>query len=228
MQNLPTHIAFIMDGNRRWAKRRGLPRDYGHRKGAEVLVDTIKNVANIKQIKFASFFAFSTENWKRDESEISAIFSLVDEVFSKFEKDFQSQDIRFKMVGDLSKLSPELQQKLIKIEENSKNNDGLTVLVALSYGGREDVVFAVNKLIKAGKNAVTSEDIAKNLQTACAPDIDFLIRTSGEMRLSNFMLYKLAYSELYFPKYAWPSFNKKRLLKALKIYKKRNRRFGGN
>lgn len=226
MQNLPTHIAFIMDGNRRWAKRRGLPRDYGHRKGAEVLVDTIKNLANIKEIKFASFFAFSTENWKRDESEISAIFSLVDEVFSKFEK--QNLNIRFKMVGDLSKFSPELQQKLIKIEENSKNNDGLTVLVALSYGGREDVVFAVNKLIKAKKSAVTNEDIAKNLQTACAPDIDFLIRTSGEMRLSNFMLYKLAYSELYFPKYAWPSFNKKRLLKALKIYKKRNRRFGGN
>lgn len=228
MKKLPTHIAFIMDGNRRWAKRRGLNKMLGHKKGAEVLVSVIKELNKINEIKYASFFAFSTENWNREQKEIDAIFHLIEEMFEKNEQEFNNLNIKFVTMGDISRFPKSMQEKLIKVQENSKNNSGLTVLLALNYGGRDDIVQAVNKLLKKNYKSVTEEDIAKNLLSYPAPDIDFLIRTSREQRISNFMLFQLAYSEMYFPKYYWPDFNKKRLEKALKIYSKRNRRFGGN
>lgn len=228
MKKLPTHIAFIMDGNRRWAKRRGLNKMLGHKKGAEVLLDVIKVLSEIKEIKYASFFAFSTENWNRDESEINAIFKLVEDMFSSHENEFESMNVKVNVVGDISRFPVSMQEKLIKVQENTKNNSGLCVLMALNYGGKDDIVQAVNKLISSGKKVVSDEDIKRNLLLYPAPDIDFLIRTSGEMRISNFMLYNLAYSEMYFPKYYWPSMNKRRLIRALKIYSNRNRRFGGN
>lgn len=228
MKKLPTHIAFIMDGNRRWAKRRGLNKMLGHKKGAEVLVSVIKELNKINEIKYASFFAFSTENWNREQKEIDAIFHLIEEMFEKNEQEFNNLNIKFVVMGDISRFPVAMQEKLIKVQENSKNNSGLTVLLALNYGGRDDIVQAVNKLLKKNYKSVTEEDIAKNLLSYPAPDIDFLIRTSREQRISNFMLFQLAYSEMYFPKYYWPDFNKKRLEKALKIYSKRNRRFGGN
>lgn len=228
MKKLPTHIAFIMDGNRRWAVRRGLSKMLGHKKGAEVLVNVIKELSKINDIKYASFFAFSTENWNREKKEIDAIFQLVEEMFERHEQEFHNLNIKFVVMGDISRFLVAMQEKLIKVQENSKNNSGLTVLLALNYGGRDDIVQAVNKLLKKNYKSVTEEDIAKNLLSYPAPDIDFLIRTSREQRISNFMLFQLAYSEMYFPKYYWPDFNKKRLEKALKIYSKRNRRFGGN
>ena len=228
MEKLPTHIAFIMDGNRRWAVRRGLSKMLGHKKGAEVLVNVIKELSKINDIKYASFFAFSTENWNREQKEIDAIFQLVEEMFERHEQEFHNLNIKFVVMGDISRFPVAMQEKLIKVQENSKNNSGLTVLLALNYGGRDDIVQAVNKLLKKNYKSVTEEDIAKNLLSYPAPDIDFLIRTSREQRISNFMLFQLAYSEMYFPKYYWPDFNKKRLEKALKIYSKRNRRFGGN
>ena len=228
MKKLPTHIAFIMDGNRRWAKRRGLNKMLGHKKGAEVLVSVIKELNKINEIKYASFFAFSTENWNREQKEIDAIFHLIEEMFEKNEQEFNNLNIKFVTMGDISRFPVVMQEKLIKVQENSKNNSGLTVLLALSYGGRDDIAQAVNKLLKANFKSVTEEDIKQNLLSYPAPDIDFLIRTSGEQRISNFMLFQLAYSEMYFPKYCWPALTKKRLYKALKIYSKRNRRFGGN
>ena len=228
MKKLPTHIAFIMDGNRRWAVRRGLSKMLGHKKGAEVLVNVIKELSKINDIKYASFFAFSTENWNREKKEIDAIFQLVEEMFERHEQEFHNLNIKFVVMGDISRFPVAMQEKLIKVQENSKNNSGLTVLLALNYGGRDDIVQAVNKLLNKNYKSFTEEDIAKNLLSYPAPDIDFLIRTSREQRISNFMLFQLAYSEMYFPKYYWPDFNKKRLEKALKIYSKRNRRFGGN
>ena len=201
MEKLPTHIAFIMDGNRRWAKRRGLNKMLGHKKGAEVLANIIKELSKINKIKYASFFAFSTENWNREQKEIDAIFQLVEDMFDKYEQEFSRLDIKFVIMGDISRFPKSMQEKLIKVQENSKNNSGLTVLLALNYGGRDDIVQAVNKLAKSGLTEITEEDIKKNLLSFPAPDVDFLIRTSGEERISNFMLFQLAYSELYFPKY---------------------------
>ncbi len=228
MKKLPTHIAFIMDGNRRWAKRRGLNKMLGHKKGAEVLVSVIKELNKINEIKYASFFAFSTENWNREQKEIDAIFHLIEEMLEKNEQEFNNLNIKFVVMGNISRFPKSMQEKLIKVQENSKNNSGLTVLLALNYGGRDDIAQAVNKLLKANFKSITEEDIKRNLLSYPAPDIDFLIRTSGEQRVSNFMLFQLAYSEMYFPKYCWPALTKKRLYKALKIYSKRNRRFGGN
>ena len=217
-----------MDGNRRWAKRRGFSKFYGHKKGAERLVEIIKELSKIEEIKYASFFAFSTENWNREQEEIDAIFKIIVDMFDENEEDFKTWNVKFVAMGDISRFPNEIQKRIIKAVEDSKNNTGLVVNLALNYGGRDDIVQAVNKLIKNGKNKVSEEDIAENLYSYPATDIDFVIRTSGEMRVSNFMLYQLAYSEFYFPKVCWPAFNKKELFKSLKIYSKRNRRFGGN
>ena len=228
LKNYPTHLAFIMDGNRRWAKRRGFSKFYGHKKGAERLVEIIKELSKIEEIKYASFFAFSTENWNREQEEIDAIFKIIVDMFDENEEDFKTWNVKFVAMGDISRFPNEIQKRIIKAVEDSKNNTGLVVNLALNYGGRDDIVQAVNKLIKNGKNKVSEEDIAENLYSYPATDIDFVIRTSGEMRVSNFMLYQLAYSEFYFPKVCWPAFNKKELFKSLKVYSKRNRRFGGN
>ena len=217
-----------MDGNRRWAKRRGFSKFYGHKKGAERLVEIIKELSKIEEIKYASFFAFSTENWNREQEEIDAIFKIIVDMFDENEEDFKTWNVKFVAMGDISRFPNEIQKRIIKAVEDSKNNTGLVVNLALNYGGRDDIVQAVNKLIKNGKNKVSEDDIAENLYSYPATDIDFVIRTSGEMRVSNFMLYQLAYSEFYFPKVCWPAFNKKELFKSLKIYSKRNRRFGGN
>ena len=228
LKNYPTHIAFIMDGNRRWAKRRGFSKFYGHKKGAERLVEIIKELSKIEEIKYASFFAFSTENWNREQEEIDAIFKIIVDMFDENEEDFKTWNVKFVAMGDISRFPNEIQKRIIKAVEDSKNNTGLVVNLALNYGGRDDIVQAVNKLIKNGKNKVSEDDIAENLYSYPATDIDFVIRTSGEMRVSNFMLYQLAYSEFYFPKVCWPAFNKNELFKSLKVYSKRNRRFGGN
>lgn len=223
---IPTHVAFIMDGNRRWAKRHGLSKHMGHRKGAESLKKLIKTLLDYEGIKYASFFLFSTENWKREQSEIDYIFSLALEFLKENEKSCIEKGIKIVCLGDLEKLPQNLRELLKKIVDETKKNEKIVINLAINYGGRAEIARALKKIVESGEE-ITIENINKNLYSYPAPDIDLLVRTSGEMRLSNFMLFQLAYSELYFTKKCWPEFDEKQLRKALVVYSKRNRRFGG-
>lgn len=226
-KNIPTHIAFIMDGNRRWAVRRGLNKMIGHKQGGVALKNIINVISEIKEIKFASFFAFSTENWNREQKEIDYIFEVAYNLVDENKDDFCNKNIKFVAMGDLSRFPDKLKNILIDTMEKTKNNTGLVVNLAMNYGGRDDIVHAVNSLIEKGEKKITIENLKENLYSAPSPDIDLLVRTSGEMRVSNFMLFQMAYSELYFTKTCWPDFDKKELFKALEEFSKRNRRFGG-
>ncbi|MBQ8908888.1 MAG: di-trans,poly-cis-decaprenylcistransferase [Clostridia bacterium] len=223
---MPTHIAIIMDGNGRWATRRGLPRKLGHKAGVDAVKRTI-NACLKHNIKYCTFFAFSTENWKRSKEEVDAIFDLVrDHIKENIEKMIE-KGIKINSIGVLERFPKDLVDTLNDAKEKTKDFDKLTVTFALNYGGRDDLVRAFNKLIKQGIQEITTQDISNNLDSANLPDPDFVIRTSGEQRISNFMLYQMAYSELYFPKTYWPDFNEKHLLKAVAAYQKRDRRYGG-
>ena len=223
---IPTHIAFIMDGNGRWATRRGLPRNFGHREGVQAIERTI--LACLKyNIKYCTFFAFSTENWKRSKEEIDGIFSLLREYIKKNDNIFIKNKIKLSYIGVLDPFPEDLKEALLDLVDKTKDFSSLEVTFALNYGGRDDLVRAFNSLIKKGYKTVNEKDILNELDTKNIPEPDFVLRTSGEMRISNFLLYQMAYSELYFPKVLWPDFNEKYLLKALKVYQKRNRRYGG-
>lgn len=225
-RNVPKHIGIILDGNGRWATKRGLPRNYGHRKGVEAIFRTIE--ASLKfGIKYMSVFAFSTENWKRSKEEIDGIFSLVKEFFESEIDKIVTSGVKINFFGDLTAFSEDIREVLYKAVELSKNNNKLTFNMCLNYGGKQDIVQSVNNLISNGKKMITEQDISDNLYSKGMPDLDFVIRTSGEERLSNFMVYQAAYAELYFPKVLWPDFNEKELWKALVVYSKRKRRFGG-
>ena len=225
-RNVPKHIGIILDGNGRWATKRGLPRNYGHRKGVEAIFRTIE--ASLKfGIKYMSVFAFSTENWKRSKAEIDGIFSLVKEFFESEIDKIVTSGVKINFFGDLTAFSEDIREVLYKAVELSKNNNKLTFNMCLNYGGKQDIVQSVNNLISNGKKMITEQDISDNLYSKGMPDLDFVIRTSGEERLSNFMIYQAAYAELYFPKVLWPDFNEKELWKALVVYSKRKRRFGG-
>lgn len=223
----PTHIAFILDGNGRWATKRMLPRNLGHRQGIKAIVRTLKALKN-QQIPYASFFCFSTENWKRSQDEVDGIFALADEYFTKSEDFFLQNDISVEFFGDLSTLDEKLQKLLHSITEKTAHCRSLKAGFCLNYGGREDLLHAVNTLIDSGEKNLTEKQISANLYSKNFPDPDLLIRTSGEMRLSNFQLWQMAYTELYFPKVLWPDFNEKHLKKSLEAFAKRKRRFGGN
>ena len=227
LNNIPKHIAFIMDGNRRWAQKRGLSRMLGHKFGAKNLVNIILALSKIEEVKFASFFAFSTENWNRDKKEIDYIFDLVYQFVDENKDDFKNHNIKFVQIGDLARFPKKLQDIILKTEEETKNNTGLVVNLAMNYGGRADIVQATNKLLEKGVKEITEKDLCENLYSYPSPDIDLLVRTSGELRISNFMLFQLAYSEFYFTKKYWPDFNEKQLKKAIYAFSKRNRRFGG-
>ena len=226
MYNLPTHIAIIMDGNGRWAQKRGLPRNLGHKEGIKAVERTLDACIRF-HIKFVTFYAFSTENWKRDKEEIDGIFSLLRDYLKNNPDYFNKKDIKIKHIGELSPFPQDLKKELTKAENQTKNNETLTMTLALNYGGQDEITRAVNKLLKENKIEITYKDISQNLDTNFLPDPDLVIRTSGENRLSNFMMLQMAYSELYFPKVLWPDFNEKELKKALKIFSKRERRFGG-
>ena len=226
-ENMPTHVAMIMDGNRRWATRRGLNKLDGHKEGGKALKNLMRLFGEYEEIKYVSFFAFSTENWNRSQKEIDSIFDIAYHLIEDNKAFFKKNNIKFVAMGDVSKFPDNLKNALVGTMEETKNNTGLVVNLAMNYGGRDDIVQAVNKLIENGNKSVDVESIKQNLYSAGSPDIDLLIRTSGEMRISNFMLFQMAYSELYFTKVCWPDFDKKQLDKALKAYSKRNRRFGG-
>ena len=222
---IPEHIAFIMDGNGRWAKAQGKVRTYGHKHGAATLEKVIKHSIKLG-VKIVSFYAFSTENWKRPQEEIDYIFSLMREYLDKNANTFNEHDIKVRVVGDITRLPEDLQKSIVKIEKQTKDCKGLFVNICLNYGSRVEIIRAINSIIKDGVKEVTEEVFANYLQTNGIPDPDMVIRTSGEYRLSNFMLYQCAYSELYFPKVYWPDFDEKELEKAIIVYQKRNRRFG--
>ena len=222
----PQHIAFIMDGNGRWAQKRGLPRNAGHQRGIKELEKTVDACCK-HGIKYATFYAFSTENWKREKQEIDGIFSLVRDYLKDNPDYFSSRGICVKHIGDISAFPDDLTTQLTSTEKSTAKNNKLILTLALNYGGRDEIVRTFNKLLGKGKKVETYKEISAQLDTCFLPDPDFVIRTSGENRLSNFMMLQLSYSELYFPKVLWPDFDENELKKALKIYSKRDRRFGG-
>ena len=223
----PNHIAFILDGNRRWAKKRFLPALLGHRKGVEAIKKTLLALID-EQIKYASFYCFSTENWKRSKEEVNGLMEIFQEYFEKGLKFFLDTDIKVEIFGDITAFPQSVQNSIIQVKNKTKNCKTLNAGFCLNYGGREDILKAVNSLIANGKKILTAKDLSQKLFTASFPDPDFIIRTSGEMRLSNFMLWQASYSELYFPKTLWPDFNKNHLKKALEEFSNRTRRFGGD
>jgi len=220
------HLAVIMDGNGRWAKQRGLKRTKGHEKGAEVIRDITTYCAEHPTIKTTTFYAFSTENWKRPKLEIEFLMKMLDRYLKDELDTYQAYGIRFQAIGDLTRFSHALQKRILKTQELTKENSNLIQILALNYGGRAEITAAVNKLISEGKKSVTEENISSALQTPYS-DIDLLIRTSGEERISNFLLWQLSYSEFYFTPTLWPDFNAKELNEIIENYTQRIRRFGG-
>ena len=215
-----------MDGNGRWAKERGLKRTKGHEVGAETIRDITTYCAAHKTIETATFYAFSTENWKRPKLEVEFLMKLLDKYLKNELETYQEHNIRFQAIGELSGFSKPLQKRIKQTEELTKDNTNLTQILALNYGGRAEITMAVNDLIKQGKTNVSEEEISVALQTPYT-DVDVLIRTSGEERLSNFLLWQISYAEFYFTKTLWPDFTSNELDKILKSFTQRNRRFGG-
>ncbi len=220
------HLAIIMDGNGRWAKERGLKRTKGHEAGAETIRDITTYCAEHSSIETVTFYAFSTENWKRPKFEVEFLMKLLDRYLKNELATYQKHNIRFQAIGCIDHFSKALQKRIKETEALTKTNSSLTQVLALNYGGRAEITFAVNKLIAEGKKSVSQEDISAALQTPYS-DIDLLIRTSGEVRLSNFLLWQLSYSELYFSPTLWPDFTTQELDNILKNFDQRSRRFGG-
>lgn len=231
MSNLPQHIAIIMDGNGRWAKKRNLPRTMGHKAGVETIREIVKTCSKIG-IKYLTLYAFSTENWKRPQDEVNTLMNLLVEYLRKEVEELDKNNVIINWIGDISKLPLICQEELKRAKEKTKDNNGLTLTLALNYGGRDEIKRAIIKIAKdvnAGKLDVDSIDentISGYLDTANIPDPDLLIRPSGELRISNFLLWQIAYSELWFSDIYWPDFSSKHLLEAIKDYQKRERRFG--
>lgn len=222
---IPESVAIIMDGNGRWAEKRGFPRIYGHKEG----VNAVKRAVTYsykKGIKVLSLFAFSTENWKRPREEINFLMNLFKEVIQKEFDEIVEKGIKVKFLSRKDELPDFVIDEIERVEENSKNCDKMTLLVGLNYGGRFDIVQAVNRIIESGIKKVSEEEFSKFLLTYPYKDPDLLIRTSGELRISNYYLYQLSYTELYFTETLWPDFDENEFEKAIIEYSKRKRRFG--
>ena len=223
--NGPSHIAFIMDGNGRWATMRGKPREFGHKAGAEAFKRVLQKCGEMK-LKAATFYVFSTENWKRPEKEVSAILKLLDSYLDRCEKEMEKRDIRFIFIGDKSVFSPKLREKMIRVEERSKDRKYIANL-AINYGGRSEIAHAVNELIASGASSVEEEDISGCLYTKDSPPVDMIVRTGGDLRISNFLLWQAAYAELYFTDKLWPDMTPEDVDVIVEEFNKRKRRFGG-
>ena len=221
------HIAFIMDGNGRWAKKRSLPREYGHKVGAQTFKKIALYCGDIG-IKYVTIYAFSTENWKRPEREVNAIMTLLSDYLDEAKRDLDKNNVRYIFIGDKAIFSEDLREKMIELEEISKDKP-LTLNFAVNYGGRDEIKNAVKKIIASGVSAddITEELISKNLYTKNYPDPELIIRPSGEYRLSNFLIWQGAYSEFWYSNVLWPDFTTDDLDNAIRDYNKRNRRFGG-
>lgn len=225
-----------MDGNGRWAKKRALPRKFGHREGAQTF-RTITRHAKKLGVKYITFYAFSTENWKRPKDEVDSIMNLFEKYLDEV-RDFIEENIRICFIGDRTMLRPELQRKMSDVERDSRYFDSMTLLIAINYGGRDEITHSVRtiaRLVESGRlkaDEITDDTVARYLYTAqmdgdCAPDVDLIIRPSGEQRLSNFLIWQAAYAEYYFTDILWPDFKPSDLEKAVIAYSDRNRRFGG-
>ena len=227
------HIALIMDGNRRWAKNKGLDPKLGHKEGADTL-ERIAKFANEHGLKYMTVYAFSTENWKRAEDEVSALMFLLKTYLERFFNKAEKTGIRINVIGDIENLRQDLKELIIRVMEKSKNNPGLQLNIAFNYGGRDEITKAVKKIAKEVKEGslqiedINEELISNSLYTKSIPDPDMIIRTSGEMRLSNFLTWQSVYSEFVFVEKHWPEFSGEDLLKAVEIYNKRTRKFGAN
>lgn len=230
--NIPEHIAIILDGNGRWAKKRNMPRNYGHLQGA-------KNVEQICQdaydlgVKYLTVYAFSTENWKRSVEEVSGIMNILRQYLTSFKTHIKRDKLTVRVIGDRSKLADDINRLIDELWEMSKDNQGLTLTIALNYGSRDEITRAVRRIasdVQTGQmnaDAIDEAMISSYLDTEFMPDPDLLIRTSGELRLSNYLLWQLAYTEFYFTDVCWPDFDKNELKKAIHYFNGRDRRYGG-
>ena len=229
---IPTHVAIILDGNGRWAKSKGMPRNYGHTQGAKN-VEIICEEAWKMGIKYLTVYAFSTENWSRPKSEVDALMKLLRNYMKNCIKTAHKNHMRVRVIGDKSRLDEDIQQRIRELEEETKDNDGLNFQIAINYGSRDEMLRAMNRMAadaregRLSETPITEEVFASYLDTREIPDPDLLIRTSGEQRISNFLLWQIAYSELYFCEVPWPDFSKEELEKAIADYNRRDRRFGG-
>lgn len=221
---IPNHIAFIIDGNGRWAKQKGLPRKEGHIKGFDTLEKMYKSVREIG-IKYVTIYAFSTDNWNRPKEEVDGLLKLFRRAINNFKKR-EYKDCHISFWGDMTKFGKKICDDSSLVMEKTKNNNSFYINVCMNYGGREEIVMAVNKLIKEGKKEININDINSHLYSLDCPEPDFIVRTSGEQRLSNFMPWQSTYAELYFPKVLWPDFSDADLIDAIKEYSSRDRRFG--
>ena len=231
-KRVPTHIAIIMDGNGRWAKKRGLPRTEGHRKGMKVVKETIKSAQELG-VRYLTLYAFSTENWKRSKEEVDFLMHMCQEMISKELTFMIKNDIRFLHIGRKDGLCESLQSCIHNAERLTENNRRLSVQLAFNYGSRLEILDAIQQIageVSAGKlslEGITEELVSEHLYTRRVPDPDLLIRTSGELRVSNFLLWQICYTEIYVTKKMWPDFSKRELMRSIEDYRKRSRRFGG-
>lgn len=223
--NIPSHIAIIMDGNGRWAKEQGLKRTAGHEKGAKTVRDITIHASKIG-IKYLTLYAFSTENWTRPKLEVEFLMKLLEKYFKSELAIYLENNVKFKAIGNLDKFSPKLQKIIRETEKKTSNCTGLTQILALNYGSRDEITRAVKKLTEK-KLEITEENIQNCLDTATIPDVDLLIRTSGEVRVSNYLLWQIAYAEMFFTKTYWPEFTQNELDDIISDFNKRERRFGG-
>ena len=229
--NIPKHVAIILDGNGRWAKSKGMPRNYGHTMGAKN-VETVCQAADELGIKYLTLYAFSTENWNRPENEVNALMTLLESYLKNCIRTADKNNMRVRMIGDASRLSEKFQKRIAELEEASRDNTGLNLTIAINYGSRDEMIRAMKKMADDRDHGVISKDdigeelFASYQDTKELPDPDLLIRTSGEQRLSNYLLWQLAYSEFYFTDVPWPDFHKAELEEAVRAYNNRDRRFG--
>ena len=230
--NVPNHIAIILDGNGRWAKAKGMPRSYGHVKGCanlETICDDMKELG----VKYLTVYAFSTENWKRSREEVEGLMKLFRSYLKKCLKISERNKMRVKIIGYITAFDQDIQEKIVQLEEFSKDYDELYFQIALNYGSRDEITRGMRRMAqdvaegKLSPSEVTEDTIGNYLDTAGVPDPDLMIRTSGELRLSNFLLWQMAYTEFYFTDVPWPDFNKAELVRAIEKYNQRDRRYGG-
>jgi len=232
LENLPIHVAIIMDGNGRWAKKRALPRVFGHRQGVKTVKKIVRRASDLG-IKYLTLYTFSTENWKRPVEEVDFLMNLFVDTLEKDFKELYDEGVKLDFIGELDKLPDKVRETLEKTKENSRNNRGLNLILAINYGSRNEIVSTVKYISqKVNDNEILIDDIdeeliSKSLFTSGIPDPDLLIRTANEHRISNYLLWQIAYSELYFINEYWPDFTNELFEKALLDYKKRHRRFGG-
>ena len=225
---IPQHVAIILDGNGRWAKAKGMPRNYGHAQGAKN-VERICEDAYHMGIKYLTVYAFSTENWKRSGEEVNALMSLLRSYMKTCVKTARKNHMCVRVIGDKTGLAEDIQESIDRLERESRDQDGLNFTIAINYGSRDEICRAVRKIVESGirPEEITEETISEHLDTAGIPDPDLLIRTSGELRLSNYLMWQLAYTEFYFTDVHWPDFTKEELEKAVEKYSQRQRRYGG-